>query len=246
MMKTFLNNISYENLTDTESVILDYFKENVKKVIYSSLSEICDELYVSNASIIRFCQKIGFRGYNDFKFKLKTDLSRSTFSSDFWTIIPQNTEVLKDFADSLNENQMNQICDYILTNKSIYIYGQNMSSFPAKYLYSMLLTMDIRCILINWHEFLISLSSTMPENSILILFTNYGDKKSYSSVIEQCRKRNIKIIWISSKEIDFSLVQEDDIYICANEVTISTNALMTKMTSLLFVQIIIEMLMQKR
>lgn len=245
-MQTFLNDIGYEGLTDIEVIILDYFKENVKSLTYSSLSDICDRIFVSNASIIRFCQKIGFRGYNDFKYRLKMEFSRATFSNDLWTIIPRNTEVLKDFADSLKEEDMETICNYILTHKSIYIYGKNMSSIPARYLHSMLSTMDIRCIYINLHEFLVSLTSGIPEDSVLFLFTNYGKKESYGDVIKQCKSHNTKIVWMSSKEVDRSLIKKGDIYICAKEDNLEGSTLMTKMTSLLFVQFIIEMLINKR
>ena len=57
--------------------------------------------------------------------------------------LQRRTAVLEDFIDNIDAVKIKDICSEIMRNKSIYIYGRNMSSLPAKYLYSMLNSMDI-------------------------------------------------------------------------------------------------------
>lgn len=241
-MKTFLDAVDIQNLSDNELRILQYFKDNIQNIVYLSLKDICKELYVSNATIVRFCQKIGFKGFNELKFQLKSDLNQSTSFANSWDIIPHRTSILKDFLDSIDNTLIENICSLIKNHKSIYIYGRNMSSLPAKYLYSMLSTMDIPCIYIDWIDFLSALSDSLPENSILFLFTNYGQKENYYDIIHKFHKRHVKIIWISSTEIDNSLLSKDDIYLCTQEPKLDSPPLRTKLTSFLFVQLIVEYL----
>lgn len=57
-MKTFLNQIDSSNFTENDKMILDYFIQHKNHLPYLSLSDICKDLYLSNATIVRFCQKL--------------------------------------------------------------------------------------------------------------------------------------------------------------------------------------------
>ena len=241
-MKSFLETVDVNNLTSSEQIIYQYFKDHLNNIVYLSLGDICKELYVSNATIIRFSQKLGFKGFNELKFQLKNDLNLTNKSSNAWDTIPHRTSILKDFIDNIDDKIIEHICSEIKNHKSIYIYGRNMSSLPAKYLQSMLNTMDIPCIYIDWIDFLSALSKSFPDNAVLFIFTNFGDKSIYEPIVKQCRERHTKIIWISSTNLDSSLLNSNDIYISTHEVKLESPPLLTKLTSFLLVQFIIEYL----
>ena len=241
-MKTFLNQIDSSNFTENDKMILDYFIQHKNHLPYLSLSDICKDLYLSNATIVRFCQKLGFKGFNELKFTLRNELHSSSDFSNSWKILQRRTAVLKDFIDNVDAVEIKDICSEIMRNKSIYIYGRNMSSLPAKYLYSMLNSMDIPCIYIDWIDFLRALSKSLPENATLIIFTNYGEASIYQSIIDSCHQRHANIIWISSSEINPSLLTDSDTYIWTQEVPLEHVHLRTKMTSFLVVQLIVEYL----
>lgn len=241
-MKTFLNQIDSSKFTENDKRILDYFIQHKNHLPYLSLSDICKDLYLSNATIVRFCQKLGFKGFNELKFTLRNELNSSSDFSNSWQILKRRTAVLKDFIDNIDSAKIKNICSQILQRESLYIYGRNMSSLPANYLYSMFNSMDIPCIYINWIDFLRALSKSLPENATLIIFTNYGETSVYQSIIDSCHKRHANIIWISSSDIDPSLLSSADTYIWTQEVPLENVHLRTKMTSFLVVQMIVEYL----
>lgn len=209
-MKTFLNQIDSSNFTENDKMILDYFIQHKNHLPYLSLSDICKDLYLSNATIVRFCQKLGFKGFNELKFTLRNELHSSSDFSNSWKILQRRTAVLKDFIDNIDAVKIKDICSEIMRNKSIYIYGRNMSS--------------------------------LPENATLIIFTNYGEASIYQSIIDSCHQRHANIIWISSSEINPSLLTDSDTYIWTQEVPLEHVHLRTKMTSFLVVQLIVEYL----
>ena len=59
------------DLTGTEEEILQYFESNLPASIYTSLNDLSASLYTSNATIVRFCQKLGLKGYNEFKYQVR-------------------------------------------------------------------------------------------------------------------------------------------------------------------------------
>ena len=68
-----------DSFTKTESRIASFVLENPKKVIYMSLTELSDALKVSEGSIVRFCQKAGFRASS---FKIAMAMSESPARRD--------------------------------------------------------------------------------------------------------------------------------------------------------------------
>ncbi|MCF0105590.1 MAG: MurR/RpiR family transcriptional regulator [Holdemanella sp.] len=238
-MKAF-DRIDIHCLSDTERIIYDYFLKNTGSIPYKTLSDLCNELYVSNASIVRFTQKLGFSGFNDFKFALKEELTQLHTNTDFQSLVPKNTAKIKDFIENIDMEQAEQIVDLILTNPSIYIYGRDLSSIPANYIHTMLTTLDISCILIDWKEFIKALAPTFPKDSLLILFTNRGLTDEYKMILSDCLKNNVTIVGITSTKIDESDIKYMKHYIYTPE----TN-MRTKTTTFSYIQILVELLISR-
>ena len=60
--------MNYDKFTAVEKSIADFFIQNQEKVDLSSKA-ISDRLYVSEASLSRFAQKCGYRGYREFVYQ---------------------------------------------------------------------------------------------------------------------------------------------------------------------------------
>ncbi|CAH1217649.1 HTH-type transcriptional regulator HexR [Paenibacillus allorhizoplanae] len=67
-------NSSYAHLSSTEQRIAAFVMEFPTKVIYSSVTQVADELEVAQSTITRFCKSIGLRGYQELKIKLARDM----------------------------------------------------------------------------------------------------------------------------------------------------------------------------
>lgn len=65
---------TYEQIADlneTELIIYHYVIKNMEKITKMSIRELSQDSYVSTATILRFCRKMGCEGYSEFKLKLK-------------------------------------------------------------------------------------------------------------------------------------------------------------------------------
>ena len=52
----------YDDLNDTHRKIADFILQNLEKATFLSLMEISEEIGASDASLIRFARKLGFKG----------------------------------------------------------------------------------------------------------------------------------------------------------------------------------------
>ena len=89
--------MNYEKFTTVEKSIADFFISNQEKVDLSSRS-ISDRLYVSEASLSRFAQKCGYRGYREFVYQYE-----STFIEDTSSITKGTRLILNSYQELLNK-----------------------------------------------------------------------------------------------------------------------------------------------
>lgn len=79
-------------LNDTETSIYQYIINHMESVLKMSVRDLANETYVSTATIVRFCQKMGCDGFVDFKAQLKLFHEGSTPP-----VVDDEIDVLLDF-----------------------------------------------------------------------------------------------------------------------------------------------------
>ena len=81
-MSKFLKSITttieehYDELTQVEKRIADYFINNMSQDDYSS-KNVASQIYVSEASLSRFAKKLGFKGYREFVFAYTNQINEN-------------------------------------------------------------------------------------------------------------------------------------------------------------------------
>ena len=61
-------------LTNTELKLADYILEHYDEALNYNVTELADSAGVSDASVVRFCKKLGYKGYQDFKVNAAKDV----------------------------------------------------------------------------------------------------------------------------------------------------------------------------
>lgn len=59
-----------QNATVIERKIAHYIKENLGKVLHCNLLELAELIGVSDASMVRFCKSLGYKGFQEFKIRV--------------------------------------------------------------------------------------------------------------------------------------------------------------------------------
>lgn len=59
--------MSYPDLTKTEQKVADYIRANEDKIIHESITDVAEITDSSEASIIRLCRKLGYKGFQELK-----------------------------------------------------------------------------------------------------------------------------------------------------------------------------------
>lgn len=62
------------NFSSSEKIIAQYILANTEEVLNFSTVKLAQKTYTSPATIVRLCQKLNYKGYNDFKIDLAANL----------------------------------------------------------------------------------------------------------------------------------------------------------------------------
>ena len=66
-----------DGLSDADHAILDYVLDNPDRVAGLTSRGLAELTHTSSSSVVRFCRKLGFEGYNDFKINIADTLKRT-------------------------------------------------------------------------------------------------------------------------------------------------------------------------
>ena len=69
-------NSEYYQLTSAEKKVADYAVIHQQKTQFMSISELAEEAGVAEATISRFCKRLGYKGYSAFKLAVANSTAR--------------------------------------------------------------------------------------------------------------------------------------------------------------------------
>ena len=133
-----------EHLNQRQQKIADYILEEPSRVLQETSREVAEHLGVSEATVVRLCQQLGFQGYRDFRIRLAQDLG-----NDFVKPIPNRIapgdhpadvmkktlqieyEDIKFTSDMLNDDLVVKVLDLITNCKTLAFFGVGSSSLVA-------------------------------------------------------------------------------------------------------------------
>lgn len=145
-----LNTISslYESLTKTEKKIADTILMSPDLVVQCLLSEIAAHLEVGEATFVRFCRSVGFKGFSDFKLELSIELATKDNSdnplletdivaTDSSLHIAQKLQnsianVVNETVNLLDFNQLEQAVAVMRQANRIFLFGVGSSGITAE------------------------------------------------------------------------------------------------------------------
>ena len=76
-----------ERFSSTEQSVIDYMLKNPTEIASLSIRELAERTFTSPAAVFRLCQKLGLKGYNEFKIRFMSEMSRAVQDGSVTAII---------------------------------------------------------------------------------------------------------------------------------------------------------------
>ncbi len=149
--KYLISNIQskYARLSKGQKLIAQYILKNYDKVAFMTACKLGDTVGVSESTVVRFANALGYSGYPKLqealqeliKNKLTTvqrlDMAHNEYSDDSTIlnkVLKSDINNIKDTLDAIDENTFKDAANKILKARKIYILGMRSSFTIAQYL----------------------------------------------------------------------------------------------------------------
>ena len=193
--------IYYTQFSPSERKVCAKILENPDIVSHNivELGEICE---TSKSAILRFCKKLGYDGYSQFKYAVEKS-SESQKEQE-----PQNNGLLLTLTSSVTQTlnalgKLNYDAELISLAQKIHDYthvlaiGIDNSYFPARQLEYSLYSHDCFIQSINEPIQLSFLLNAIDENYLCIIYSVSGSVYTYSQFIKEATKKGAHIVLLT-------------------------------------------------
>lgn len=125
-----------DSFTKSDLKIKDYIIQNMDIVASYPIMTVAEKAGVSKSALLRFCQKLGYQGYSEFKY----EISRFILSG---SNLEENSEShsLEHYIEAINllpsfisEVQLTKLSQLIMNSNKIKTYGIHETGLTSKYL----------------------------------------------------------------------------------------------------------------
>ncbi|MGE6486772.1 MurR/RpiR family transcriptional regulator [Paenisporosarcina sp. NPDC076898] len=212
-MKDLLHKIenSYKDFSAGQKRIADLFKENQILLAFSSASEIGKKVEVSESTVIRWAQKLGFKGYAEFQHVIQKklaerrieqvedqDTTEYTSQSIVKNLLDADIKSISQLKETLQEEQLLQVVDLIGSAKRIYVTS-NFFDFGLAHSFThwMNRVLDKTELLMQGDMQYYHQLSKLTEDDILIAFAFPRYTKNVMETLQTAKEQGSTVIVIT-------------------------------------------------
>lgn len=211
---------SLDGMTHLEKEIAHYFLYDSPKGL--TAEAVAKKLHVSKASLTRFAQKCGFKGYREFAFEYQRYKEES--EGQFSTIHQGLTKrVLSDYDEILaktyslvDEEQILRISRRLEEAKRVYFYGQGLSSLVSQEMKIRFMRLGLICEAVTDDHMLQWMDNLIDSECLVIGQSISGKTLAVMEALKKAQKKGAYTILMSTQKLE-----KDDV---ADEVLLVASA----------------------
>lgn len=218
-----------QGLTERENDICRYLLEHPEQMEHLSARELGAATFTSAASVTRFCQKLGFRGYPDFKLRFVSELQDARTQQpvdtllirqreNALTLVRKMTEVTRRAVDETNRalslEQLIRVSQMLSRAEHVDFYAYDTVACLAEYACNQFYFAGKRAQVYdatNTQGF----NALLPaKGHVAIVLSHTGEDARLVSLARLLRRQGTPVVVIAN-EPDRTLAQCADEYLCA-------------------------------
>lgn len=232
-------------LTNAEAKIANYVLENYDSVLNSNITELAESAGVSDASVVRFCRSIGYKGYQDFKINAARDglpkeshLNPSLKQSDDATTICKkifNTEmaVLDRTLASLDMADVERAADMIRKAEKVVVFGSGGSLLVGKDVQHKLMKIGLQVYVYEDMDMQLMASSLMKNGDVALCLSHSGCNANVVHCMKNASENGTGTIAIVSQgKTPVSKNADIALYTASEEMIFKSESVSTRMAQL--------------
>jgi RpiR family transcriptional regulator, carbohydrate utilization regulator len=249
----------YSQFSEKEKMIADFIIANPEKIIHSTISGVAEELNVADATVFRFCKRLGFKGYQAMKISLASDLvtpikdiHETINEEDSEGVIAQkvfrsNIRTLEDSLSMLNEEMFTKAIRGMISARKIEFYGTGGSGFVAMDAHHKFLRTGMTTTAYNDSHMQLISASQLTDADVIVFISHSGSNKDLLEVLDVAKKNRVTTIAITHfAKSPLSIRVDIPLFTVSQETEYRSEALASRISQLSIVDALYVNTMMKR
>lgn len=207
LQKTVLETITerYNEIFQAEKKAADFILKNPKIAVNSNVSELANYSGVSDATVIRLCKHLGYKGYYQMKMYLSRDIGRQQESLK--PIEPTDTSmsaVFKKLAETvlaagaaLDEKVFRECVQLLKECSELHLVATGNTTPLCTYYGPRIERLGIRCTYSIIPEHYLNHINLADKNSIVLAISGSGTSINVVRALELAKEKQLKIMAIT-------------------------------------------------
>ncbi len=190
-----------------ERKVADFILANPNETVGLNVSDLAEKSGASDATVIRFCKRLGYKGFYQMKLALAEELGRHQMTGytdpmdnpkNAGEVIKCLTRDLLRIADLMDNEKANRCAEMICSAKKVYIMAVG-NTIPVAMDFSFRLCrigINARCEPIV--EYAVAALANAEKDDLLIAVSHSGSSKYVIQAVEIAAQKNVPAIAVTS------------------------------------------------
>jgi DNA-binding MurR/RpiR family transcriptional regulator len=202
---------AYSGLRAAEQRVADFILAHPDELIYLTVTELADRTHTSESTVVRLCQKIGYKGYQEFKIVLARDLVEPATAiyaaiepgDDLATVkskvFQANAQALRDTLEVLDEHELQRAVDTIAGARRLEIYGVGGSSPLALDAYHKFVKLGVPAVALSDGDLMAMSSSLLGDGDVAFGISHTGASRDVTDALGRAKRHGAATICITHR-----------------------------------------------
>ncbi|PMI62372.1 XRE family transcriptional regulator [Vibrio splendidus] len=238
----------------------DWITSNVEQAASLTSQELAQATNVSQSSIVKFTQRIGFKGYSEFKLALTEDIGRkhaiqttplhsNILADDPFSVISQKlvqekTDAMIKTTNALSLDTCTEAIRLLDSANRVQVVGIGGSALTAKEFSFKMLKLGITALAEQDSHVQIAIARTLTPQDVQVVISFSGERKDVLIAAETAKEQGVKVIALTSArksklrsiaDLSFDTIADESQY---RSSSIASRTAQNIITDLLFIALV--------
>jgi len=202
---------AYSGLRAAEQRVADFILKAPDELIYLTVTELAERTHTSESTVVRLCQKIGYKGYQEFKIVLARDLVEETTEiyaaiepgDDLATVktkvFQANAQALRDTIEVLDDGELQRAVDALAKARRVEFYGVGGSAPLALDAYHKFLKLGLQAISLSDGDLMAMSSSLLGPEDVALGISHTGASRDVTDALGRAKAHGATSICITHR-----------------------------------------------
>ena len=200
----------YPSLTKAEQKVVDTVLSNPENLLRQSITALAAEAEVGETTVTRICQKLGFKGFKEFKMAVvqylssaAEDMQEEITDGDSLSAMAQkigafNSQSIANATALMDEEGLQQCVDLLSRARKIYFFGVGSSGLTAQEAKYRFVRMGFDAEAASDAHFLAMFASLTREGDVVVGISNSGSTREIVDAVRLAKQNGAGVICISN------------------------------------------------